>query len=899
MFVRHAGETGSIGFPLGSHLTCYGGGGAAALYPITAEGQVQALRVGCSALVRIIAAHANLPTVRGLVSHLRMTYPRPGNHKDQITNLHDLCMPEGHEEVDNGTPMICYFVNARQVELVADCLAKEGVPPLPAVAEATWRTILFENTQNFSEWPDVEDIDIATALNSRLSGERPANEFFDTSFYSAFHKVRLEDAFLHWCRTGAVNDLTFNPLFDPTFYIDEYGGGGQGFRSATLHFVNRGIFENFVCSEWIASLDYLVKARSIAAGPVFLELYYGAALPIDDRYAATVEYAGPFANIYDAYRFDATGKWLTGRGLQSYELMLLYFSAVGRDRSDRPSEAEWLRLLTEQFPGRSGSRLIDGEFIAMGANNSSALAETGSVRWWLTDGRKQHYVPNRLFDANYYRRAYPDIRGWSDFEHYLLHGRFEGRQPFEGFDAAYCRARYGMAEREDTLHCLLEIERPVTSSLTHIDTLGTRRDNEPARRWLTKLGKVRYFDVALSTDARRAHAFAGDLDPLVTLSEGRRIVWVPDVVTDKLVRAERLRHAAKGMRGKIAVLAPSSAKGGAWTACLNVLNWLGDRACLVLTDSASNDVPELRKRFNVIDMPALGCGGDLDLLYDLLRGIECDTAFNINSAVMWQLLAAQGRNIAPAIKVFAFLFCFHHDTHDRKDGYSARYVLPTMRHVAGYILDNAAHRNELIALHGPSFEARSTVVYHPIDPPRNRWSPNGDKGAIFWAGRFDRQKKFEILLEVAKHFPEERFNVWGFPKPDKAAVAKWPDNVSYEGQFNSFDEVDFATCKAWFFSSRFEGMPITLVEIASRGVPIISSIVGGTGEVISEATGWPVHGESVDAYVEALAGCLESHAERVARGKAAATLIASRHSKVVYEMSLSAFCGVSVQGKPS
>lgn len=790
--------------------------------------------------------------------------------------------------------MTAYIVNARHIELVADRLIEAGVTPVPALAEAVCRTILIELAQPTEDWSAAKGADIATALENRLSGNRPAREFFDTPFYSAMHGVEIENAFLHWCTIGAMNDLTFNPLFDPELYGKKYSGDRWPINCATLHFLNTGLFDDFVCSEWLESLNYLVGGRPETSRPLLLALYHGADFPIDDQYLATYEIAGPFPTIYQAYRFDALGKWLTGRTLQSYELMLLYASAIGRSRADIPSEAEWISLLSENFPERAGSRLIDGEFILANAGKSSALARSSPVGWWLTEGRKHGYIPNRLFDPKHYRLVYPDIGPWSEFEHYLLHGRFEGRHPFGGFDPEYCRRRYGIGEHQDTLAYLLEHDAPVTSSVTFIDTMDARGANEPARRWLSKLGKARYFDVALSTEARRAHAFAGKLDPLVSLSEGRRIVWVPDAVSDKLVRAERLRRAAKGMTGKIAVLAPSTARGGAWTVCLNVLEWLGDRACLVLTDSPSGNVSKLRQRYNIIDMPGLGCGGDLDLLYDLLQGIQCKTAFNINSATMWDLLATQGRNIAAAMKVYGFLFCFHHDANDRKDGYSARYVLPTMRHVAGFILDNAAHRDELIALHGSNFADRSIVAYHRLDPPRNRWTPSVNKGAIWWAGRFDRQKKFEMLLKVAERFPSEEFNVWGFPTPDEATLASWPKNVAYKGQFNGFDDLDFASCKAWFFSSRFEGMPITLVEVASRGVPIISSMVGGTGEIVSESTGWPVNGGELDDYVKAFADCLRSPEARVTRALAAGQLIASRHSKERFERSLSAFCGVKV-----
>jgi glycosyltransferase involved in cell wall biosynthesis len=60
-----------------------------------------------------------------------------------------------------------------------------------------------------------------------------------------------------------------------------------------------------------------------------------------------------------------------------------------------------------------------------------------------------------------------------------------------------------------------------------------------------------------------------------------------------------------------------------------------------------------------------------------------------------------------------------------------------------------------------------------------------------------------------------------------------------------------------------------LLEVAMTGVPIVGTLVGGTGEVLSEADAWPLaEVEDPDAYVAALRQVLADPGE--ARRRSAA-----------------------------
>jgi glycosyltransferase involved in cell wall biosynthesis len=57
----------------------------------------------------------------------------------------------------------------------------------------------------------------------------------------------------------------------------------------------------------------------------------------------------------------------------------------------------------------------------------------------------------------------------------------------------------------------------------------------------------------------------------------------------------------------------------------------------------------------------------------------------------------------------------------------------------------------------------------------------------------------------------------------------------------------------WLYTSGWDGVPSQLLEVAMTGIPIVGSLVGGTGEVLGEDDSWPVGDfENPEAYVRAI-----------------------------------------------
>ena len=61
-----------------------------------------------------------------------------------------------------------------------------------------------------------------------------------------------------------------------------------------------------------------------------------------------------------------------------------------------------------------------------------------------------------------------------------------------------------------------------------------------------------------------------------------------------------------------------------------------------------------------------------------------------------------------------------------------------------------------------------------------------------------------------------------------------------EGRYGHISEIPLAEADVWLYTSGWDGVPSQLLEVAMTGVPIVGTLVGGTGEVLGEDDAWPV-----------------------------------------------------------
>ncbi|QZY28149.1 glycosyltransferase family 4 protein [Nocardioides coralli] len=257
----------------------------------------------------------------------------------------------------------------------------------------------------------------------------------------------------------------------------------------------------------------------------------------------------------------------------------------------------------------------------------------------------------------------------------------------------------------------------------------------------------------------------------------------------------------------------------------------------------------------------------------LLRSLRADAIVTINSRMLYHALRTYGRALTATERVFLCFFCNEQSGLGTWEGWSLRYFYRAFDDVAGVITDSEYLAGELTRMYRVTDAARSRIhVFRaPVDDslptPAHEPSPTG-RPQVFWAGRWDRQKRVPLLLEVAGLMPDVDFRVWGETvmggQPPEA-----PANLSIEGRYGHITEIPLAEADAWLYTSGWDGVPSQLLEVAMTGIPIVATQVGGTGEVVSEADAWPVDAEAgAAAYERAIREVLADPGE--ARRRAAA-----------------------------
>jgi len=149
---------------------------------------------------------------------------------------------------------------------------------------------------------------------------------------------------------------------------------------------------------------------------------------------------------------------------------------------------------------------------------------------------------------------------------------------------------------------------------------------------------------------------------------------------------------------------------------------------------------------------------------------------------------------------------------------------------------------------------------------------------VIAAGRLSNQKGFDRLVpafaKVVEKFPDWQLHIYG-TGPDKGKLkrairdADVGDNVILKGLVPGLEEA-FRNASIYAMSSRYEGLPMVLLEAMSQGLPIVSfDCPEGPRQLITDdVNGLLVREGDVDALADALLRLIEDPAERHRMGRA-------------------------------
>lgn len=256
----------------------------------------------------------------------------------------------------------------------------------------------------------------------------------------------------------------------------------------------------------------------------------------------------------------------------------------------------------------------------------------------------------------------------------------------------------------------------------------------------------------------------------------------------------------------------------------------------------------------------------------------------IQSQMGWEMIRQYGKALnAVDKKIFASLYSEEIDQDGIMRGYPQLYLVECWTFLHKIISDTRWFPQDLKRRYGVSLEKFNTVYF----PVRVKMSPlykAKDNKNVLWAGRFAKEKRLDLLIEVAKLLPDVNFDVHGYSVDNHEREMEEKlhllPNVHVGGVFDSMDTlVDAKEYSLFLYTSWWDGLPNILLEVTTAGLPVVASAVGGVPEFISEETGYPVSDTNDPAaYALRIREAMSDDQAKRRKWEAAIELVLSRHT---------------------
>ncbi len=236
------------------------------------------------------------------------------------------------------------------------------------------------------------------------------------------------------------------------------------------------------------------------------------------------------------------------------------------------------------------------------------------------------------------------------------------------------------------------------------------------------------------------------------------------------------------------------------------------------------------------------------------------------------------------------VFTYHGSEPDR-----VRSVARTARRCADHVISPSRKSLESLIARGVPKECTGVIGLgvHPI-PAVNAAKVAAKRAQLLGANgryliaslsRLDPQKGIDMMIEVARKISDQRNDVVfaiGGHGPLQDLVASWAqvtgvsENVKFLGPISDVAEV-LAASDIYLLTSRWEALPISIVEAFQSGLPVIATDCGGVTELVDDHVGKVLPVADTTAIADAIMDLLDNPALREEKGRAALEL--SKHER--------------------
>lgn len=128
---------------------------------------------------------------------------------------------------------------------------------------------------------------------------------------------------------------------------------------------------------------------------------------------------------------------------------------------------------------------------------------------------------------------------------------------------------------------------------------------------------------------------------------------------------------------------------------------------------------------------------------------------------------------------------------------------------------------------------RKHIVYNAIVKREEIKKEKTACNNVAFVGRLSEEKRPEIFCEIAKHYPQKKFFLWGNGPLYDSLKEKYQSYVTFKGYTNDISEI-YSNMDLLCVCSTIENCPMCILEARGYGIPCISTKVGGIPEILQE-----------------------------------------------------------------
>lgn len=294
------------------------------------------------------------------------------------------------------------------------------------------------------------------------------------------------------------------------------------------------------------------------------------------------------------------------------------------------------------------------------------------------------------------------------------------------------------------------------------------------------------------------------------------------------------------------------------------------------------------------------------LLPQLLTQINPQTMHVFNSTVGFDVVERFGPQIARNTSIFLSTFVVDRTPDGERTSVLFYRDRGFLHNVQAVIIDSEDFAQRLADELGYPLSQLLTLrqIVPELPPAPQRVAVPFDDAnplRVLWTGRFDLQKRLDVLAAISRESAGRELpvridfygeEVMGDPTLGRSLSELEDSGAVRMPPYSKIDELELGMYDVFLNTSEWEGVPNSILEAMSAGLPVIAPAVGGIPEVLDDTVGYLISSfDDVAAYVDALADIVKSPSALLAKGTAARERVRDRFSVEAFDGRLERLVG--------